>query len=84
MTVTTYTEEFYHLALRCDLSLTEEQQTAKYIHRLKYPIQERVALQDLYSIDKAQNKAMKVERLQNKALPFKNAAERTSGGTRTQ
>jgi len=69
---------------RCDLSLTEEQQTTKYIHGLKYSIQKRVDLQDLYSVDEAQNKAMKVERLQNKTLPFKNATERTSDGTRTQ
>ena len=61
-----------------------EQQTAKYIHELKYPIQERVALQDLYSVDELQNKVMKIERLQNKAFLFKNATERTSGGTRTQ
>jgi len=83
-TVTTYTEEFYHLTSRYDLSLTEEQQTTKYIHGLKYPIQELVTLQDLYSVDKAQNKTMKVERLQNKALPFKNTAERTFGGIITQ
>jgi len=36
--VTTYTEEFYRLVSLCDLSLTEEQQTVKYIHELKYPI----------------------------------------------
>ena len=70
--------------MQCNLSLTEEQQTIKYIHGLKYPIQERVALQDLYFIDEAQNKAMKVERLQNKTLPFKNAVERTSSGIRTK
>jgi len=62
----------------------EEQQTIKYIHELKYPIRERVTLQDLYSIDEAQNKTMKVVRLQNKALPFKNTSKRTSGGTQTQ
>ena len=50
----------------------EEQQTAKYIHELKYLIQKRVTLQDVYSVDEAQNKAMKVERLQNKTLSFKN------------
>jgi len=43
-----------------------------------------VALQDLYSVDEAQNKAMKVERLQNKALSFMNAVERTSDDTITQ
>ena len=72
--MTAYTEEFYYLASRCVLSLTEEKQTAKYIHELKYPIQERVALQDVYSVDEAQNKAMKVKRLQNKTLSFKSIA----------
>jgi len=67
--VTVYTEEFYHLASRCDLSLTEEQQTAKYIHRLNYPIQERVAILDVFSVDEAQNKTMKIKRLRSRALP---------------
>jgi len=44
-TVSTYTEEFYHLASRCDLSLTEEWQTVKYIHGLNYLIQECIAIQ---------------------------------------
>ena len=62
-------EEFYRLALRCDLSLTEEQQTAKYIHGLNYLIQERVAIQDVVSVDEAQNKVIKIERLRSKAPP---------------
>jgi len=51
--VTAYTEEFYRLVWQCDLSLMEEQQTAKYIHRLKYLILERMVVQDLYSVDEA-------------------------------
>jgi len=43
-----------------------------------------VTLQDLYYVDEVQNKAMKVERLQNKVLPFKNKAERISDRIRTQ
>jgi len=35
-----YTEEFYRLALRCDLVMTDEQQAAKYISGIKYPMQE--------------------------------------------
>ena len=82
--VTAYTEEFYRLASWCDLSLTEEQQAAKYIRGLKYPIQERVVFQNLYFVDEAENKAMKVKRLQNNVLSFKNTSERTYGGTQTQ
>jgi len=37
-TVTAYMEEFYCFASPCDLSLMEKQQTAKFIHNLKYPI----------------------------------------------
>jgi len=51
---------------------------------VKYSVQEHVALQDVFSVDEAQNKAMKIERLHNKTLPFKRAAERTSGNTRAQ
>ena len=54
-------EEFYCLSSRCDLSLTEEQQISKYINGLKYSIQERVTIQDVFSIDKAQNKAIKTK-----------------------
>ena len=68
-TVSTYMEEFYRLASRCDLSLTEKQQTAKYIYELNYPIQERVAITDVFSVDEAQNKVMKIERLRSKAPP---------------
>ena len=69
--MSTYTKEFYHLASRRDLSLTEEQQTAKYNHGLNYSIQERMANQDVFSVNKAQNKAMKIEKLQSKAPPFR-------------
>jgi len=63
-TVTTYTEQFYRLSSHCDLSMMEEQQAAKYISGLKYSIQERVILHDVFSVDEAHNKALKVERLQ--------------------
>ena len=43
-----------------------------------------MALQDVFSIDKAKNKVMKIERLQSRTLPFKGAAERTSDNTRAQ
>ena len=43
--------------------MTKEQQATKYINGLKYPIQEHVILHDVFSIDEAHNKAMKIERL---------------------
>jgi len=39
--------------------MTEEQQAIKYISGLKYPIQERVILHHVFSIDKAHNKSLK-------------------------
>jgi len=51
--------------------MTEEQQTSKYISGLKYHIQECVILRDVFSVDKAYNRALKAERLQSKAPPFR-------------
>ena len=52
-TVAAYTEEFYRLSLRCKLSMMDEQQMAKYINGLKYPIQECMILHDVFSVDEA-------------------------------
>ena len=71
MTVVAYTKEFYCFSSRCELFMTDEQQTAKYISGLKYPIQERVILHDVFSIDVFHNKTMKIERLHSRALPFR-------------
>ena len=61
MIVAAYTEEFYHLSSWCDLSMTEEQQASKYISGLKYLIQERVILRDMFFIDEAHIKAIQIE-----------------------
>jgi len=55
-------KEFYRLSLRCELSMTEEQLTVKYVNGLRYTIQERIALHSVFSVDEAHNKAMKIER----------------------
>ena len=49
----------------------EEQQVAKYISGLKYPIQEHAILHDVFSVDEAYNKDMKIERLISRAPSFK-------------
>ena len=62
--------------------MTEEQQATKYIIGQKYLIQECVILHDVFSIDEAHNKILKVERLQNRALLFRRPTpikESTSG-----
>ena len=43
--------------------MTEEQQAAKDISGLKYYIQERVILHDVFSVDEVPNKDLKIERL---------------------
>jgi len=85
-TVTAYTEEFYRLASRCDLVMTEEQQVTKYISGLKYPIQECVILHDVFSVDEAHIKALKVESLQSKAPPFRRSTpfEKCTSGAGVQ
>ena len=60
-TVAAFTQEFFRLSSQCDLSIMDEQQTAKYISGLKYHIQKRVILHDVFSVDEAYNKAMKIE-----------------------
>jgi len=47
--------------------MTEEQQATKYISGLKYPIQEHVILHDVFFVDEAHNKGMKIERLHSRA-----------------
>ena len=65
-----YTEEFYRLISRCELSMTEKQRT-KYVNGLRYTIQERVAFNDVFAVDEAHNKAMKIGRIQSRALLFR-------------
>nr|GLL39739.1 uncharacterized protein LOC109163967 [Ipomoea trifida] len=46
--VNDYTEEFYRLGARCNLSETAEQQTAHYIAGLRFNIQERMTLSPIW------------------------------------
>jgi len=59
----------YHHAATC--SMSEEQQAAKYVSSLKYLIQKREILHDVFSVNKAYNKASKIEILESRALPFR-------------
>jgi len=43
-----------------------------------------VILHDVFSINEAHNKAMKIERLQSRVVPLKSTVEKISGGTKTQ
>ena len=61
-TVSDYTEEFLRLQVRCNLAETEDQQVARYINGLNDAIQDRLMMQQIWSIDQAQALALKAER----------------------
>ena len=61
-TVSDYTEEFLRLQVRCNLAETEEQQVARYINGLNDAIQDRLMMQQIWSIDQAQALVLKAKR----------------------
>ena len=71
-----YTEEFYQLIARNDLSETKEQMVARYVLSLRQPLQDvlslRQPLQDVLSLHvlwivlEAYQRALVVERQQNR------------------
>lgn len=66
-TVSEYTEEFYCLNARVNLPETEDQLIARYIGGLKLVVQDRVALQGVWTMTDAVNLAMKVENQINRS-----------------
>ncbi|XP_035547276.1 uncharacterized protein LOC108991242 [Juglans regia] len=56
-----YTEEFYRLNSRNNLSETEGQQVARYIGGLRITIQDKVTLHTVWTLSEAVNLAMKIE-----------------------
>lgn len=65
--VNEYTEEFYRLNARVNLSETEDQLIAHYIGSLKLAIQDRLALQGVWTMTDVVNLAMKVENQINRS-----------------
>jgi hypothetical protein len=49
--------------VRCNLAETEDQQVARYINGVNHIIQDRLGMQQIWSIDQAQTLALKAERL---------------------
>ncbi|KAE8707521.1 Detected protein of unknown function [Hibiscus syriacus] len=60
--VDNYTEEFYQLVARNDLSETEEQMVARYLGGLRQPLQDVLSLHSLWSVSKAYHHALVVEK----------------------
>ncbi|GJV23614.1 transposon ty3-I gag-pol polyprotein [Tanacetum coccineum] len=65
-TVADYTGEFLRLQARCNLREMDEQSAARYISGLNSSILERLSLTPIWSVDQAQNMAMKAERMASK------------------
>nr|GEU44494.1 putative mitochondrial protein [Tanacetum cinerariifolium] len=65
-TVADYTGEFLRLQDRCNLRETDEQFAARYISWPNSSIQERLSLTPIWSVDQAQNMAMKTEKMASK------------------
>ncbi|KAE8672853.1 putative CCCH-type zinc finger family protein [Hibiscus syriacus] len=61
-----YTEEFYQLVARNDLSETEEQMVARYLGGLRQPFQDVLSLHSLWSVSEAYQRALAVEKQQNR------------------
>lgn len=84
-----YTEEFYRLGARSNLSETQEQQTALYVNGLRFNIRERMTLAPVWSVDEAYNMALRAEELlsqatsrkQSMAAPIRNTTETNSQRT---
>ncbi|XP_022853907.1 uncharacterized protein LOC111375334 [Olea europaea var. sylvestris] len=64
--VNDYTEEFYQLVARNDLSETEEQMVARYLGGLRQPLQDVLSLHSLWTVSEAYQRALAVEKQQSR------------------
>jgi len=60
-TIETYLEEFHRLSSQNNLLETEAQQVARFVRGLRWAIQDRVAMQTVYTLTEAVTLAIKVE-----------------------
>uniref|UniRef100_A0A2N9HV25 RNA-directed DNA polymerase n=1 Tax=Fagus sylvatica TaxID=28930 RepID=A0A2N9HV25_FAGSY len=75
-----YTEKFYELNSRLDLQESDEQQVARYLSGLKSPFQDALCLYPIWSISKAYNRVLIIE----KQLTRKTLQYQSFGGARNQ
>ncbi|XP_020675785.1 uncharacterized protein LOC110094799 [Dendrobium catenatum] len=83
-TVSEYTEEFYRLCARNNLSESDNQLVSRYIGGLKDSLQDKLELNSVWSVSQAVNFALKVEaqaQRTNRSYVPKRAAQEGSYGT---
>ncbi|VFQ86930.1 unnamed protein product [Cuscuta campestris] len=66
VSVDDYTEEFYHLIARNDLSESEEQLVARYLAGLRQSLQDVLNVHSLWTVSEAYKRALAVEKQQNR------------------
>ncbi|XP_022897834.1 uncharacterized protein LOC111411547 [Olea europaea var. sylvestris] len=66
--VNDYTEEFYQLVARNDLSETEEQIVARYLGRLRQPLQDVLSLHSLWTVSEAYQRALTIAKQQSRPV----------------
>ncbi|KAE8729552.1 hypothetical protein F3Y22_tig00003518pilonHSYRG00008 [Hibiscus syriacus] len=67
-----YTEEFYQLVTRNDLSEMEKQMVARYLGGLRQPLQDVLSLHSLWSVSEAYQRALAFEKQQNRRPVIRN------------
>ncbi|VFQ88052.1 unnamed protein product [Cuscuta campestris] len=71
-----YTEEFYQLIARNDLSESEEQLVARYMAGLRQSLQDVLNLHSLWTVSEAYKRALAVEKQQNRKPVTNNRPDR--------